>query len=168
MKVRLLCSLFVLGILTSARCESPSWEDIENLLGKSIASKEVLRFLETNRLNRHWNTNMTVFENVKESPFVLVCGSNVVEEVAIALWKYEFMNVEPYSQKIAHRISREDTLDTVVQSFGQPTRQAFHHGLIEAYYPKSRLLFTFDKKSRCLHEVVIYKEGRGPRSRLLQ
>jgi hypothetical protein len=152
----------------AGRSDSPAWADIENLLGKPTASKEVAHFVEANHLNIHSATNITVFENVKESPFVLVCDNNVVDEVAVALWKYEFMNVQPYMQKIAHGIRGGDTLDTVVQSLGQPTRQAFHHGVIDAYYPKLRLCFGFDEKSRCLQSVVIYKEGVAPRSRLLQ
>jgi hypothetical protein len=134
-----------------------------------VASEEVSRFVEMNHLNRYSVTNasavVTAFVNSKKSPFVLVCDNNMVDEVQVTLWKYM---EAPYSGKLPHELQQEDAFDTVVQRLGQPTRQAFHDGFIDAYYPKLRLLFVFDEKSRHLRDVVIYREGFGPRSRLLQ
>src|ERR1051326_4890964 len=91
-KASLLCTLFVLGLLIRARCEQSSWANIECLLGKSVASEEVSRFVEMNHLNRYSVTNasavVTAFVNSKKSPFVLVCDNNMVDEVQVTLWKY--------------------------------------------------------------------------------
>jgi len=125
-----------------------------------------------NHLNRYNVTNVsavvTAFVNLKKSPFVLVCDDNVVREVQFCLRRHDVSEHPPYEGKLPQGLQQEDTFNIVVQRLGQPTRQAFHQGLIDAYYSKLRMVLGFDERSRHLQSAVIYNEGFGPRSRLLQ
>jgi hypothetical protein len=155
-------------MLISAKCEVPLWKDLESLLGKPVSSKEVTKFLQENHLNGSSTNDVGGFSNVKQSPIVLCYRNYTVSEVQVALWKYDFMEVSPYSEKLPHGLQHEDTFDIVVRRLGQPTRQAFHNGVIETYYPKVRLAITFDQMSRQLRGIVVYDIGIQPHSRLLE